>query len=148
MLSSCSLFLQNDWDAAQLVEAAGATLEAMSITDAQVIALSQRTVAQQDASNVLAPDSYQKRLARLLDGVGKINGMPVNYKVYKTSQINEFAVSHGYSPYRMCDALDKLVKLSSGSQASMVQKMFSSHPDSAERARRIRAKADAASRKK
>lgn len=245
MLSSCSLFLQNDWDAAQLVEAAGATLQAMSITDAQVIALSQRTVAQQDASNVLAPDSYQKRLARLLDGVGKINGMPVNYKVYKTSQINafacgdgsirvysglmdimsdnelmaiighecghvahqdskkamkqayltyaarnvigaaggtvgaisnsvlgsigesfidskysqkqeyaaddygyEFAVSHGYSPYSLCDALDKLVKLSSGSQASMVQKMFSSHPDSAERARRIRAKADAASRKK
>ena len=39
-------------------------------------------------------------------------------------------------------ALNRLVELSSGAQASLVQKMFSSHPDSALRAEKIRKKAD------
>lgn len=55
----------------------------------------------------------------------------------------KFSTEHGYSPYSMCNALEKLVTLAGGSQASLVQKMFSSHPDSAERAKRMRAKADA-----
>lgn len=55
----------------------------------------------------------------------------------------EFTVSHGFDPYGMARALEKLVELSQGSQATAVQKMFSSHPDSAKRAARIREKADA-----
>jgi putative metalloprotease len=52
-------------------------------------------------------------------------------------------VENGFSPYGMANSLDELVRLSEGgAQASAVQKMFSSHPDSAARAARMRAAAD------
>ncbi|MDO5442228.1 MAG: M48 family metalloprotease [Bacteroidia bacterium] len=54
----------------------------------------------------------------------------------------EFAIQTGHSPYSMCNALEKLVNLSQGSQASAVAQMFSSHPDSAKRAARIKSKAE------
>ena len=54
----------------------------------------------------------------------------------------EFAVKHGFSPYGMANSLNKLVELSSGAKASAIQKMFSSHPDSAKRAARMKEKAD------
>lgn len=54
----------------------------------------------------------------------------------------EFSVKQGYSPYSMGNALQKLVEISGGSQASLVQKWFSSHPDNAERAKRVKEKAD------
>lgn len=60
----------------------------------------------------------------------------------------KFSTEHGYSPYSMAKALDKLVQLAGGKQASSVQKMFASHPDSAERAQRMRQKADAAAASK
>lgn len=54
----------------------------------------------------------------------------------------EFALKYGHSPYSMCNALEKLVSLSNGQQASAVAQMFSSHPDSAKRAARIKSKAE------
>ena len=54
----------------------------------------------------------------------------------------EFAVKHGFSPYGMANSLNKLVELSNGEKASAIQKMFSSHPDSAKRAARMKEKAD------
>lgn len=53
-----------------------------------------------------------------------------------------FAIQQGYDPYSMADALTKLQSLSSGS-ASTIQQMFSTHPDSALRAKKMREKADA-----
>ena len=53
-----------------------------------------------------------------------------------------FCVEHGFSPYGMANGLNKLVELSQGARASVVQKMFSSHPDSEKRAARMKAKAD------
>jgi len=67
------------------------------------------------------------------------------------SQKQEFAadeygfktcVENGFSPYGMASSLEKLVSLSQGAKASNVQKMFSSHPDSEKRAKRMREKAD------
>ena len=55
----------------------------------------------------------------------------------------QFCLDRGASPYGMAQSLEKLVELSSGSQASAVQKMFSSHPDSQNRAVRVRQRADA-----
>lgn len=55
----------------------------------------------------------------------------------------EFTVKNGFSPYAMYSALNKLVELSNGQEASLVQKMFSSHPDTENRAARMKEKADA-----
>lgn len=54
----------------------------------------------------------------------------------------DVAIQQGYSPYSMGNALSKLVQVSNGAQASSIQKMFSSHPDSATRAQRMKEKAD------
>ena len=59
----------------------------------------------------------------------------------------DFCVKNGFDPYAKSNALKKLVELSNGEKASTVQKMFSSHPDSAKRAERMKEKADAHSRK-
>lgn len=67
------------------------------------------------------------------------------------SQKQEFAaddygfkicIENGFSPYGMANSLSKLVDLSQGAKASAVQKMFSSHPDSEKRAKRMKEKAD------
>ncbi|MDR1201847.1 MAG: M48 family metallopeptidase [Tannerellaceae bacterium] len=54
----------------------------------------------------------------------------------------KFCIQNDIDPYGMANALDKLVDLSSGAKSSTVQKMFSSHPDSEKRAKRMREKAD------
>ncbi len=241
LVNGCGVLSNVNWDYGQLEKAAVSALTAASITDAQVIALSQKSVSQMDAATPIAEASYQKRLDRLLSGVGNIEGLRINYKVYKTSEINAFAcgdgsirvysglmdimddaelmaiighecghvvhqdskkamkaaylaaaarnvvsatggtvasisksaigditetfvnsqfsqkqefaaddygykfsTEHGYSPYSMSKALEKLVQLSGGAKAPLVQRMFSSHPDSAKRAQRMKEKADAA----
>lgn len=56
----------------------------------------------------------------------------------------QFCIDNGIDPYGMSNALNKLVQLSSGGgeKASLVQKMFSTHPDSEKRAQRMKEKAD------
>lgn len=95
VLTGCSVLSNINWDQAQLQQAAGSALQAASITDAQVVALCKETVTQLDAKNTLAPDSYQKRLASLLSGINDIEGLPINYKVYKTNEVNAFACGDG-----------------------------------------------------
>ncbi len=58
-----------------------------------------------------------------------------------------FSVANGRDPYGMCRSLDKLVNLAGSQQTSALSKRFSSHPDSAMRAERMRQKADAYARK-
>lgn len=56
----------------------------------------------------------------------------------------EFCVANGIDPYAMSKSLDKLVAMynSGGAQTSVIQKMFSTHPDSEKRAKRMKEKAD------
>jgi len=56
----------------------------------------------------------------------------------------EFCVANNINPYAMSKSLDKLVQLynSGGAKASAIQQMFSTHPDSEKRAKRMKEKAD------
>lgn len=240
MLSGCSYLASVDWNKAELQQASAAALTAVSITDAQVIALCQRTVQQMDAESTIDNGEYKKRLDRVMAGITDIDGLPINFQVYRTNEVNAFAcgdgsirvysglmdvmddaelmaiighecghvshqdskkamknaylasaargvlnaaggtvgtlsqsalgdigeafansqfsqkqeykadeygftfaVKHGYSSYSMYNALHVLETLSGGSQASLVQKMFASHPGTPERAERVKAMADA-----
>ena len=51
-LTSCSILGGINWDSAQLGQAAGAAMTAMSITDAQIVSLCAQSIAQEDAQNV------------------------------------------------------------------------------------------------
>ncbi len=54
----------------------------------------------------------------------------------------EFCIANGIDPYAMSKSLSKLVELYGGAQSSAVQKMFSTHPDSEKRSKRMKEKAD------
>lgn len=234
----CGLLQNVNWDAAELQSAANNAMTALSISDEQIVQLSKEAVRQYDAQNSVDAGIYHNRLKKLLSNVKEVEGIPVNFKVYKSNDINAFAcgdgsirvysglmdimddgelmavighelghvihkdtrnamrkayltaaardvvdaagslgtlsksqlgdiaeaymssqfsqkqefaaddygfkfsVEQGYSKYSMASSLEKLVKISGSSKASLVQKMFSSHPDSQLRAKRIREIAD------
>ena len=94
-LCSCSILTGINWNAEGLASAAGKVITATSITDDQIVALSRQTIVSLDQQNVIDNGAYAKRLARVLDGVNDIDGVPVNYKVYKTNEINAFACGDG-----------------------------------------------------
>ena len=55
----------------------------------------------------------------------------------------EFCVKNNIDPYAMANALTKLAELAKAApKSSYVQRMFSSHPDTAKRIERAKAKAD------
>ena len=237
-LTGCGLLTGITWNEEQIASAAGKAVTAISITDEQIVELCKESVASLDKQNTIDTGTYSTRLKKLMSGITQVGGLPLNFKVYKTNEINafacgdgsirvysglmdvmtddeliaiigheighvvhqdtknamkkaymtsaaadivgaagsvgalaqgmigniaetfvsaqfsqkqeyaaddygyQFAIDHGHSPYSMSNALQKLVSLSKGSQASAVAQMFSSHPDSAKRASRIKAKAD------
>lgn len=72
--------------------------QAYSISDEDVIKYVKQTVTYMDRQNkVLGADSpYTKRLKRLTAGLGKVDGVPLNFKVYeKKNEVNAFACADG-----------------------------------------------------
>ena len=211
-------------------------LQAATLRDEHVVATARRFVEYADAQQPALPagDPYAERLERLTSRYAAVNGVPLNFRVYRTPQVNAFATAdgsiriysglmdcmsddelmavvghemghirnsdslgairntlgaaggvigalsssqwgalaerltsagfsrkqeyaaddfafgfllrNGYDPYAMATALDKLARLASAEQGAGKEllQLFSTHPDSAERARRMREKADAA----
>ena len=218
-------------------------LKAADLSDDEVQRMAAQYVRYCDAQNRVAPagDPYAERLARLTGRYVAVNGIPLNFKVYKTSAVNAFAtadgsirvfsglmdrlgddelmaivghemghvrnhdtigamrkaylasaarnalgavggalgalsasqlgsiaeqyasaqfsqgqetladdfsfgflIRNGYNPYAMASALEKITQISrqGGSEADEVMQLFSTHPDSAWRAARMRSKAD------
>ncbi len=98
-----------------------------------------------------AISSTEGRLAALTDS--QLGDLALALTDSQFSQAQEFSaddygykvcVEQGFDPYGMANSLQKLVDLSTGPKASALQKMFSSHPDSARRSARMREVADQA----
>lgn len=72
-------------------------LQAATLSDAQVQAYVHEYITQLDAKSPVLPetDPYTKRLRRLTTGLTEVNGIPLNFKVYKTSDVNAFACADG-----------------------------------------------------
>lgn len=222
-------------------------LQAATLKDEHVMQMARQYIGYADSQNALAPegDPYAERLRRLTSKFAAVNGVPLNFGVYRTPQVNAFATAdgsirvfsglmdrlsddelmaivghemghirnsdtlsamrkafltsaarnalgaaggvigalsgsqwgslaeklasarfsqqqeyeaddfsfgflrrNGYDPYAMATALEKICRISrqGGDDARAVLQLFSTHPDSATRAARMRAKADAARR--
>ena len=235
---SCSTLSNINWDYGHLASAGAKAVSAAAISDEQVTELCRQAVAYADAQTPLADAKYQQRLARIMQNIKQVDGKPINYKVYRSKEVNacaygdgsvrvnsalmdlmdddellavighelghvankdsmkamkraylgsaareaifaaggygqlagtvlgdiseayvnaqfsqsqesqadeygfQFTVDQGRDPYSMARSLEKLNTLSSGQQSSTLAKMFSSHPDSAKRAAKMRKKAD------
>ncbi|SUW64633.1 Uncharacterized metalloprotease yggG [Buttiauxella agrestis] len=72
--------------------------KAATLSDADVKAMSNASCKQSDSENQVAGKSskYTKRLNKIARALGnQINGTPVNYKVYLTSDVNAWAMANG-----------------------------------------------------
>ena len=235
---SCSVLSNINWDYGRLASAGVKAATAASISDEQVADLCRQSVAYADSQTPMADAKYQQRLQRLMSGISAVDGKTLNFKVYRSNEVNacaygdgsvrvnsalmdlmdddelfavighelghvvnkdsmkamkraylgsaareaiyaaggygqlagtilgdiseayvnaqfsqaqeskaddfgfQFSVEQGRDPYGMCRSLEKLNELSGSAQSSTLAKMFSSHPDSAKRAAKMRKKAD------
>jgi metalloprotease len=80
-----------------LVQAGIDALTSVTLSNAQVAAYSRQAVQEMDAKNPVAgpSDPYTRRLNRIVSPYRRVNGIPLNYKVYKLNDINAFATADG-----------------------------------------------------
>ncbi|MBQ9184600.1 MAG: M48 family metallopeptidase [Bacteroidales bacterium] len=71
--------------------------QAMSLSDSEVRAYVAEYISQLDAQSKVLPESnaYTKRLRRITSGLTSVDGVPLNFKVYQTSEVNAFACADG-----------------------------------------------------
>lgn len=79
------------------IVAGAKAIKAMTISDADMAAYVKESVAQMDKINTVAPDNdpYAIRLKKLTAGITSADGIPLNFKVYKTKDVNAFACPDG-----------------------------------------------------
>lgn len=97
LLSGCGILANglSSLDPASLATAANTAMTALTISDEQIAELSARSVAYMDSVNKIDKGSYDARLRRLMAKVKTVDGVPINLKVYKTSEVNAFACGDG-----------------------------------------------------
>lgn len=95
-LASCSSM--SSMDPNQLLQSGQLATQALSLSDSDVRTISDKSCAQLDSENKIAPASsqYTQRLNKISKQLGdNINGVPVNYKVYMTKDVNAWAMANG-----------------------------------------------------
>lgn len=81
-----------------LLSGCSTLLDTFTLNDAQVKEMSDEACAQMDADAKIAPanSKYTKRLNKIAANLGnQANGVPLNYKVYQTTEINAWAMANG-----------------------------------------------------
>ncbi|MCP8467294.1 M48 family metallopeptidase [Pseudomonas sp. ZM23] len=81
-----------------LVQSGLMMAKAATLSDAELKQVADESCAQADAQSSIAPASspYTKRLNKIAGALGnQIDGMPVNYKVYLTKDVNAWAMANG-----------------------------------------------------
>ena len=108
MLSgSCSVLSGINWDVAHLANAGAKAATAATMTDEQISDLCRQAVAYADAQTPIAEAKYQQRLAKLMYGINEVDGRPLNYKVYRSNEVN--ACAYGDGSVRVNSALMDLM---------------------------------------
>ena len=93
MLVSCS----SSFNAARALQGGVLAAQALTLSDAQVQAYVHQYITQLDAQSKVLPESspYVQRLRRMTAGLTAVNGVPLNFAVYQTSDVNAFACADG-----------------------------------------------------
>ena len=80
-----------------LLDGASKALQAATISDGQIQNYVHEYVTYSDRQNKVAPanSEYARRLANLTQGLTSVDGVPLNFKVYITNDVNAFACADG-----------------------------------------------------
>ncbi len=96
--SSCTSSLgSGGLNSEYLLSGAAKLAQAATISDDQISQMVHQSVEQMDAKNTKLPASnpYSQRLARITQGITQVDGMPLNFAVYQTDDVNAFACADG-----------------------------------------------------
>ncbi|MBD5354766.1 MAG: M48 family metallopeptidase [Bacteroides sp.] len=79
------------------ISAGAKAVKAATLTDAQMAAYVKESVDWMDKNNPVAADDdpYTVRLMKLTEGLNDVEGIPLNFKVYKVVDVNAFACADG-----------------------------------------------------
>lgn len=79
------------------IQATVDVLKAADLRDEEVVRMAAEYIRYADARNEVASgeDPYARRLERLTDRYEAVNRVPLNFKVYKTKDVNAFATADG-----------------------------------------------------
>ena len=82
---------------AYLVQGGQQVLQAAMVTDDEIRTYVHQYVSQTDASSQMgqADNNYTKRLRNLTAGLNDVDGVPLNFEVYITQDVNAFACADG-----------------------------------------------------
>ena len=81
-----------------LLEGGSTAMKAMSLSDSDIVTLSNESCEAMDAQSKIAPanSKYTQRLNKVISGMpGTINGKKAVYKVYMTEDVNAWAMANG-----------------------------------------------------
>lgn len=95
MLGGCGI--AKNLDSERLASGGAKLMQSMTISNSEIQNYVKSYIAQTDAKNRVCGvnDSYTKRLNRIVSGITTVEGTPLNFKVYKTNDINAFACADG-----------------------------------------------------
>ena len=95
ILSGCNV-MQNI-DSNRLASGGAKLMQSMTISNAEIQEYVKSYITQTDAQSQVcgANDAYTKRLNKIVSGITSVEGIPLNFKVYKTNDINAFACADG-----------------------------------------------------
>lgn len=97
MTAILSISCSESFNAGYLLSSGAKLAQAASVTDEQIQAYVAQYVAQLDAANAVLPesDAYVKRVRKMTLGISSVDGIPLNFKVYNTKDVNAFACADG-----------------------------------------------------
>ncbi len=90
---SCS----EQFNASYLLSGGAKVAQAATLSDAQIQAYVGQYVQKLDSESTVLPETspYVKRVRKMTSGITSVNGIPLNFKVYKTNEVNAFACADG-----------------------------------------------------
>lgn len=97
LMATCLISAPCPASAQSLLGALATAAQALTLSNSQIQAYTRQYIQQLDAKSVVcgANDPYTIRLNRLTANLKSIDGTPLNFKVYKTSDLNAFACADG-----------------------------------------------------
>ena len=88
---------QAQFNVGRLLQGIVKGVQAVTLSDDQVVGYVAEYVHYSDSVNEVLPPSnpYSQRLARITKGITDVDGVPLNFKVYKNEEVNAFACADG-----------------------------------------------------
>lgn len=97
MMGALSSPVYAQFNLGKAISAGAKTVQAVSISDAQMAAYVKESVDWMDKNNKVSDENspYTQRLRKLTEGIKDADGIPLNFKVYEVIDVNAFACPDG-----------------------------------------------------